>query len=80
MCRCMIDIQSATAENMRRKKKKIETIVCLLKFNEFLSGILPLRHVIMLSNFTKQSAHTDHEPYFSQRVLLIYGTNYICFN
>jgi len=52
----------------------------VLKFDEFLSGILPLRHVVMLLNFIKEIEHTDPEPYFSQSVLLMYGTNYICFN
>ena len=42
-----------------------------------LSGILPLRHVVMLLNFIKEIAHTDPEPYFSQSVLLMYGTNYV---
>jgi len=35
-----------------------------LKFDKFLSGILPLRHVVILSNFMKEIAHTDREPHF----------------
>ena len=50
----------------------------VLKFDDFLSGfLLPLRHVVMLFNFIKETAHTDPEPYFSQSVLLMYGTNYL---
>jgi len=43
----------------------------------FLSGILPLRHVVMLSNFIKEITHIDPEPCFSQSLLLVYGTNYL---
>jgi len=31
----------------------------------------------MLSNFIKEIVHTDPVPYFSQSVLLMYGTNYL---
>jgi len=49
----------------------------VLKFDAFLSGNLLLRHVVMHLNFIKEIVHTDDpEPYFSQSVLLMYGTNY----
>jgi len=41
------------------------------------NGIMPLRHVAMLSNFIKDIVHTDPEPCVSQSVLLMYGTNYL---
>jgi len=36
----------------------------IVKFDDFLSGILPLRRVVMLLNFIKEIVHTDPELYF----------------
>jgi len=49
----------------------------VLKFDQFSSEILPLRHVVMLSNFIKEIVHTGPELYFSQSLLLMCGTNYL---
>ena len=46
-----------------------------LNLMTFLSGTLPCRHAAILSNFTKEIAHTSPELYFSQSMLLMYGTN-----
>jgi len=39
-----------------------------------LSRMLLPRRTVMLSNFTKENAHTGPEPYFSHSVLLTFGT------
>ena len=47
----------------------------VLKFDDFLSGILLLKHAVTLSICTKETAYTGPELYFSLSVLLMYGTN-----